>query len=142
MLEFYHYARKGGTLHEILLGLWMNSYWVNQEKWVYGTTGLYCTQGKLHCITAQHAIQQYWRNQFMMAFIIFFGGGGGCTMNYTLTGSSPPYPLVYGTSWHQLLSESLGLHIYKVKRVILNIEEVSCICLQGNAKLLLGVYVR
>lgn len=77
----------------------------------------------------------------MMAFIIFFGGGG-CTMNYTLTGSSPPHPLVYGTSWHQLLSESLGLHIYKVKRVILNIEEVSCICLQGNAKLLLGVYVR
>lgn len=75
MLEFYHYARKGGTLHEILLGLWMNSCWVNQEKWVYGTTGLYCTQGKLHCITAQHAIQQYWRNQFMMAFIIIFFGG-------------------------------------------------------------------
>lgn len=141
MLEFYHYARKGGTLHEILLGLWMNSYWVNQEKWVYGTTGLYCTQGKLHCITAQHAIQQYWRNQFMMAFIIiFFFWGGALWIILWLA-------LVLLILWcteHLGINcfQSLGLHIYKVKRVILNIEEVSCICLQGNAKLLLGVYVR
>lgn len=78
----------------------------------------------------------------MMAFFFWKGGGGVHYDLYSEWTCSLSPPSEYGISWHQLLSESLGLHVYKVKRVILNIEEVSCICLQGNAKLLLGVYVR